>query len=138
MGITSGFVFRSEKRERRKGIEYEPDILDIISRIQDKNSGAVGGKKVNLYDDYAVSRSFRRGSTTEAENQNVLAADFERNQRWRKDEVVGARNARIYIRDHYMDVQLALKAFVIYSKALCCNIYIFYSFYYIQIIKRQR
>ena len=69
MGITSGFVFRSEKRERSKGIEDEPDILDIISRIQDKNSGAVGGKKVKMYEKYAVSRSFRRGSTTKAENQ---------------------------------------------------------------------
>ena len=53
-----------------------------------------------------------------------MAADFERNQRWRKDEAVGVRNARIYIRDHYTDVQLALKVFVIYSKALCCNLYI--------------
>ena len=134
MGITSGFVFRSEKRERSKGIEYEPDILDIISRIQDKNSGAVGGKKVKVYEEYAVSRSFRRGSTTEAEHQNVLSADFEKNQRWRKDEAIGARNARIYIRDHYTDVQLALKAFVIYSKALCCNIYIYIYIYILKFL----
>ena len=71
-----------------------------------------------MHEEYAVSISFRRGSTTEAENQNVSAADIARNQRWRKAEAIGTRNARVFMRDHDADVQLALKVFVKYSKVL--------------------
>ena len=71
-----------------------------------------------MYDEYIVSRSFRRGLTPEAKTQNVLAADIERKQRWREAETTGARKSRVSMSAHHTDVQLALKAFVRYSKAL--------------------
>ena len=50
---------------------------------------------MEVYEEYAVSRSFRRGLTPEAKTQNVLAADIERKQRWREAETIGARKSRV-------------------------------------------
>ena len=49
--ITSVFFsFRSEKEEKGKGIKYEPYILDIISRIQDRNPRAVSGREIKIHE----------------------------------------------------------------------------------------
>ena len=100
MGIESGFELRNQNRGRDRGINYEQDILDSIVRVQNKNQGTVGGKEVNVHEEYTVSRSFRGGSTTEAENKHVSQSDIENNKKWRKAEAAGARKTRVCIRAH--------------------------------------
>ena len=44
------FSFRSEKEEKGKGIKYERNILDIISRIQDRNPRAISGREIKIHE----------------------------------------------------------------------------------------
>ena len=74
--------------------------------------------QVDVAEEYGVSRSFRRGSTTEAGNRGVAAHIIEMNNRWRKAERSGASQTSLGMREHYTDVRLALLQLLRYSKAL--------------------
>ena len=93
------------------------DILGRISRIQKEHLDLIRpGLDVN--EEYGLSRSFRRGSNSEAQNRGVEDGDIDRNNRWRKVDKVGARKVKFRMRDHYTDVLVSLESFLRYSQAL--------------------
>ena len=64
---------------------------------------------MDIYEEYRLSQSFRRGSNSEALNRGLKENIFDRNNRWRKEERAGARKVKLKMRDHYTDVIVALK-----------------------------
>ena len=46
---------------------------------------------MNVYEEYGLSRSFRRGSNSEALNRGVKELVIDRNNRWRKEERAGVK-----------------------------------------------
>ena len=73
---------------------------------------------MDVHEEYGLSRSFRRGSTSEAINRGVTDSEIDRNNRWRKEERAGARKAKLKMRDHYSEVLVSLRSYLRYSQAL--------------------
>ena len=64
-----------------------------MKAIQEQGKGVIP-RQVNVFDDYGISRSFRRGSTTVALNApNEVCSEEEiiRNNRWWTEDRAGSR-----------------------------------------------
>ena len=117
-GITRGWVFRSAKNgEAARASTYEWDILLELEKIQKESPEIIDGG-VNVLEEYGVSRSFRRGSDTHAQNQGVSIFDIERNNRWRSVEHAGSKKVVLRMVHHYEEVSQMLKSLLRYSGPL--------------------
>ena len=116
-GATRGFLFVDGKEKRLKLRNLEPFILDRVARVQSSFPDLIR-ESVDVHEEYGLSRSFRRGSNSEALNRGVDEATIDRNNRWRKIERAGARKAKLRMRDHYAEVLVSLRSFLKYSQAL--------------------
>lgn len=117
-GLVRGWVFRNFKTgDAARSSEYEWDILMEIEKVQKETVGIID-KKVNVLEEYGVSRSFRRGSDTHAQNQGVSISDIERNNRWRSVEHAGSKKVVLRMVHHYEDVSQMLKSLLRYSEPL--------------------
>ena len=97
--------------------DLEIDILDRIARIQQEYPDLIR-PGLEIHEKYRLSRSFRLGSNSEAQNLGVDDWDIDRNNRWKKVERAGARKVKLRTRDHYIDVLVSLESFFRYSHAL--------------------
>ena len=95
----------------------EADILNRTASVQSKYPELIGSA-IDVHEEYGLSRSFLRGSNSEALNRRVSEATVERNNRWRKVERVGARKKKLKMRDRYTEVLIVLNSFLQYSQAL--------------------
>ena len=59
---------------------------------------------MNNHEEYGLSRSLRKGSTSEAINRGVSASEVDRSNRSIKEEGAGSRKAKLRMRDHYSEV----------------------------------
>lgn len=123
IGIGSGWVFRrgdisrGSQSVRGRASDVEEDILTEITNVQSEVVGVVG-VDVDVFEEYGLSRSFRRGSDTHAVNQKVDTTDIERNNRWRSVENAKSKQPKLRMIHHYTEVSLSLQALLRYSKAL--------------------
>ena len=117
-GIIRGWVFRNFKTgDAAKSSEYEWDILMELEKIQ-KVLPEIIDPKVCVIEEYGVSRSFRRGSDTHAQNQGISIPDIERNNRWRSVERAGSKKVVLRMVHHYEEVSQMLKSLLRYSEPL--------------------
>ena len=58
-GVTRGFLFVDENDKRMKLRNLEPFVLDRIARVQSSFPELIRDS-VNVYEEYGLSRSFRR------------------------------------------------------------------------------
>ena len=119
VGITTGWVFRNRRNETEKASasEYEDDILGELESIQKTTSNIIG-EHVRVYDEFGVSRSFRRGSDAHALNQEVSPIDIEINNRWRSIDSAGGKAPRLRMIHHYSELKALLKSRLRYSASL--------------------
>jgi len=61
------FLFSDVGGKKETGSNYQSYFLDKMKAIQEQGKGVIP-RQVNVFDDYGISRSFRRGSTTVALN----------------------------------------------------------------------
>ena len=92
--MIKGFFFCTEDRRRIKFKNLKGEILDRVARVQ-RNFPLLIGSTVDVHEEYELSCSFRRGSTSEALNRGVSDSEVEKNNRWRKEERTGARKAKL-------------------------------------------
>jgi hypothetical protein len=97
--------------------DYELDILDHLHLIQQQHPDLIP-PDVRVYDEYGLSRSFRRGSTSEARSQAVQENDINLANRWRTFDNAQGRCPRLAMADHYSDIRLLIPALLRYSSAL--------------------
>lgn len=117
IGETRGWVFRNKKGEQARASDYEFDILNELVNIQLEFPDVVG-KNVNVFEEFGVNRSFRRGSDAHAINQGVSKDDIERNNRWRSVENAKGRAPRLRMIHHYSDLRQLLPSLLRYSEPL--------------------
>lgn len=118
-GINTGWVFRNRRNEHEKAnaSEYEDDILGELENVQ-KTTKNIIGEHVRVYDEFGISRSFRRGSDAHALNQEVSIIDIEINNRWRSIDSAGGKAPRLRMIHHYSELKALLKARLRYSASL--------------------
>jgi len=97
--------------------DYELDILDKLHLIQQQHPELIP-LDTPVYDEYGISRSFRRGSTSEARSRSVLESDINLANRWRTFDHAQGRRPRLTMADHYSDIRLLIPALLRYSSAL--------------------
>jgi hypothetical protein len=97
--------------------DYELDILDRLHLVQ-MQQPAIIPSDVNVHEEYGLSRSFHRGSTSEARSRQVDDRDVDLANRWRTFDNANGRRPRLAMHDHYSDIQLLIPALVRYSYGL--------------------
>jgi hypothetical protein len=112
-----GFVFANSRGKQAKAATYEPRFFEQLNFVWARHPDLFP-PDVNVEDDYGISRSGRRGSSTEAANQGVPSNIIEMICRWRKVERAQGRAPNLGMREHYMEVSQALEAYLQYSRPL--------------------
>lgn len=95
----------------------ELEILDRFVSIQQAKPEIIS-QDINVYEDYGISRSFRRGATTEARNKRVGEEDINLMNRWRTFESAKGKRPRMRMQDHYSDIAQMVPSLLKFSKAL--------------------
>jgi hypothetical protein len=72
----------------------------------------------DISEEYGVSRSFRRGATSEAVNAGVPPDVIDANIHWQKINQAGAGRPVMTMREHCTDIRLTLPHSLRFSKAL--------------------
>jgi hypothetical protein len=116
-GITHGPAFSKKAGQVLDSRWLEMEILDRFARIQQLHTEVIPAD-VQVYEEYGISRSFRRGSTTEARNQKVSESDIDLMNWWRNFEAARGKRPRMRMQDHYSDIKQMVPLLLRYSKAL--------------------
>jgi len=117
LNIRAGYMFRNADGTKGKIKMYESKFHDRLLEIQ-RNQPSLLAMDVDVIEEYRLSRSFRRGGTSEATNEGAKPNVLELNGRWRKKHQSGASRPNVSIREHYTDVRLTLKPLLAFSKFL--------------------
>ncbi len=96
---------------------FESKFHDRLAQVQQAKPHLFP-PDLEVTEDYGVSRSFRRGGTSEATNNGAPPHVIELNGRWRKSNQSGASRPNVTIREHYVDVRLALNQLLEFSRFL--------------------
>jgi hypothetical protein len=100
-----------------KSIDFEPRFFDRLEMVKATHPHLLPSFD-NVEDEFAMSRSFRRGATSEAVNQGAKSDILDANNRWNRVEQAGASNPNLSMREHYTDVRLKLNQRLQFSRFL--------------------
>lgn len=111
-GKTSGWLFPIKegngKGQPVKMNHYEDCLHDVLLEVQ-RDTDLIPSE-LDVVDRYHISRSFRRGATTEARIGGVSGEDIELNNRWRLEEKQKGKQANMDMislyTQHVMEVEL--------------------------------
>jgi hypothetical protein len=106
------FLFSDNKGRKESGKNYEPFLISKLKAVQKETNGIVP-KGIEVEELFGVSRSFRRGSVaaaSNAPNDECNEDDINRNNRWRKEDRAGTRNASLSMVQVYTDTLQAIEA----------------------------
>ena len=117
-GIRNGRVFRDrDTGAAAKQGAFEYDILRRLVDIQARGNGVVPLTD-DVFADYGVRRSARRGATTEASNMGVTKDTIDANNRWSAEEKAKGRSGGGSMLMHYTEVRMAVGKLIRFSDAL--------------------
>ena len=103
--------------KRCQAKDFEPELHHYLEMIQKYDSSLIN-QLVNVREDYGVSRSYRRGSNTEAQNRGILPVDCDRNNRWKKVEAANGKAISQGMRYRHTDIKQAVVSLLRYSQGL--------------------
>ncbi len=116
-GVLRGYLLCSTQGDRLPASYFEPRFLDRLEQVKFAYPELIP-PHTNPSAEYGVSRSFRRGATSEVTNQGIPSEVIEANGRWRKSQTSGSQRAKVSIREHYTDIRLTLNLLLRFSQAL--------------------
>jgi len=116
-GIHNGPLYRDPMGGRLKASYFEPRFFDRLEYVRIQKPQLMPGVE-DVVEDYGVSRSFRRGATSEVVNQKLPPEVIDANNRWRRMEQAGASHPAMVMRDNYTDVRQTLDLRLEFSRAL--------------------
>jgi hypothetical protein len=116
-GIDKGPIFRNPSGKRVRAGYWAQAILSRFQMIQLSRPDLISDG-VNVTEEYGMSRSWRRGSNSQALAQGVSEPAINRNNRWRTKERAKGKTASLAMIEHYADVRLIVKRLLVYSASL--------------------
>ena len=114
------YLFAFADGSKQKGGVFEEYLFRKLEDIQREEEGMIA-RGIKVRDGYGISRSFRRGATTQAtntDNKECSPNDIERNNRWRKEDRAGTKHADLDMLQLYTDTQQSVDAELKFSKCL--------------------
>ena len=107
------YLFSDEQgRKESPSYVYESYMHSLLKRVQEKRPDLIPAI-IDVEDAYGISRSGRRGGTTNAQNapnSECGKEDIERNNRWRKLDRAGTRQAGMSMIQLYTDTLQSLES----------------------------
>jgi hypothetical protein len=116
-GIRNGPFFRNRRGDKLKATHFEPRFHDRLEQVKLTKPQLMSSVE-DVVDEYGVSRSFRRGATSEVVNQGLSPEAIDANNRWRRVHQAGASQPSLSMREHYTDVRQTLNLRLQFSRAL--------------------
>ena len=114
----NGYAFRDEKGLKISTGYYAPIILQKLKDIQDstreEHKGLIS-QDVDVFEDFGLSRSFRRGSDSRAIEMGLDVLTIELINRWRSTEKSKGKAATLRMVHRYADVRLIVGRYLGYS-----------------------
>lgn len=114
------YLFANLNGSKESGAIYEPYLFAKLKAIQEEERGLIP-KSLEVAEAYGISRSFRRGSVTEAgnaPNDECNDMDIRRNNRWRSEDRAGTREAGLDMLQLYTDTMHSVEADLKFSRCL--------------------
>ena len=94
-------------------------ILDRLEFIKDSSDYYLPELSTcDVREEYSINRSFRRGSSTHAQNQQIPEPSINSQNRWRKTEQAKGKKQKFSMIENYGDIEQLIPALVIYSSML--------------------
>jgi hypothetical protein len=115
--VMQGPAFSDRLGKRLNGAWLEMEILDRLHAIQTSWPDLIP-QDVNVHEDYEISRSFRRGATTQARNKGVKENAIDAMNRWMTSEQAPGLKPRLKMQDHYSNIWQMVLNLLRFSKAL--------------------
>ena len=103
--LRNGPLFRDEKGSKLKTTHFEPYLLDRLECIKNQRPELMV-EVDDVYEEYGILWSFRRGSTSKAVNQGVPPDIIDANNRRRKVMRAKASHPSFHMREHYTDLRM--------------------------------
>jgi hypothetical protein len=96
---------------------YQDAYAERLQVIQSSSTGIIP-EDLDVLEEFGISRSFRRGSTSTARTRGVDDKLVDLINRWRKFEKARGRRPTLAMHEHYSDIQILIPELVKYSQAL--------------------
>jgi len=93
---------------------YERELLERFQQIQGRKPEIIP-PDVAVLEEYGLSRSFRRGATSEAKARGTQPDDVDLANRWHTFKGAKGKRPRLAMRDHYADIHLLIPALIRFS-----------------------
>jgi hypothetical protein len=116
-GRVQGPAFCDDHGRIARAHSYEGWIMERLLRVQSTIPGAIG-PDIDIYEQFGISRSFRRGATSVARTRGVDDRTVELINRWRRFEGTRGAHPSMPMREHYSDIAILIPELTKFSRAL--------------------
>ena len=117
LGRVRGPAFSDEQGNILCPRTLEMALMDKLQTVKDASPGLVP-LDVDMYEDFGISRSFRRSATSTARTRGVEDKHVDLINRWRSFENARGRRPILSMHDHYSDIAILLPELLKFSLAL--------------------
>jgi len=111
------FLFSNAAGKKESANDYSEVFIRTLEEVRMRAPRLIPAS-INIEEGYGISRSFRRGSTSAAQNAvdtDCSAADVDRNNGWRKEDRAGNKAATENMQALYTDTRLTIRASLRFS-----------------------
>jgi hypothetical protein len=115
-GLTRGAAFSDVNGHVLLPRFVEGLIAEWLQQVK-KTTGLIP-VDVGCYENFGISRSFRRGATSTARARGVNGQLIDLINRWRMFEEAKGRRPRLAMQDHYSDIKILIPELIKFSQAL--------------------
>jgi hypothetical protein len=116
-GRVRGPAFCNPAGEVASSLAFDVGFVERLLIVQAARPDVIPAD-VDISEQFGVSQSFRRGSTSVARTRGVDDKQVELINRWRKVEAARGRRPTLPMREHYSDIAILIPEMVKYSLAL--------------------
>ena len=114
-GIKWGPLFCSKEGKVASTSVYEEVFYDLLEEVREEYP-KLFTKDTDIREDYGLSRSMRRGSTTMATLLGVLGTIIDTVNRWRTEENARGTRPGVRMREHYAEIKHLVPLMVKYAR----------------------
>ena len=94
-------------------------ILERLEDVKDNDhSNCLGLRDLDIQEEFSINRSFRRGSSTHAQNMKIKEPVINAQNRWRKTEAAKGRKQNFSMVENYADIEQLVPTLIQYSVML--------------------